>query len=90
MFEVAPAIPTFICTECGIISTTEICIDCAKTITDRCPGDLLDYLFGIKGDASPRVGRDTLIRTKAKRMALDIRDANLDIQILWSFWKANH
>lgn len=89
MFELV--IPTsYLCIECGEPAITEICYGCAKTITDNCPGDLLDYLFGIKGDTSPRVGRDTLIRTKAKRLALEIRDANLDIQILWDFWKNNH
>lgn len=79
-FGIKPVKP-HVCTECGEASAHEICPVCAKWITDNSPGDLLDYLFGITGDDPTSIKR-----VKAKRLALDMRTAGVNVRQLWEHY----
>lgn len=74
-----------VCIECRYVGTEEICIPCQKKITDNYPGDLINYLFGIKGD------HPAIDKIKAKKLAMEIHAAGLDISSLWECYKGgNH
>jgi len=69
-----------VCTECGEASEIEICYSCQKKITDNCPGDLLTYLFGVKGD------HPAADHIRSKKLAMAIHSVGIDVKLLWEFW----
>lgn len=89
---VEPVIPTTPqkCIRCGVATQYEVCEICAKAVANNFPGDLFNYLFGIRDDVGPKVGREVLPKIKAKIMAMEIRDAGVDVKMLWEFWKFKH
>lgn len=59
-----------------------ICNICAKEITGKYPGDLIPYLFGVKGDSIVDVIR-------AKKLAMDMVAAKVDVKQVFEFWLSN-
>lgn len=80
----------YTCTQCGIQSQYEICESCAKAVAENYPGDLFNYLFGVRDCVGPKVGRELLPKIKTKILAMEIHNAGLDVKTLWDFWKSKH
>lgn len=57
-----------------------VCNICRKKIEDDYPGDLTNFLFGYRDGLIPKL--------KAKKLAMEIHEAGMDIPTLWGLYKA--